>query len=59
MLAHVNIVGEQLIFLRINDWKGMNWNKNFVAIAVNSYSVIEVFVFVVRSELDIDVFSDP
>ena len=59
MLAHVNIVGEQLIFLRINDWEGMNWNKNFVTIAVNSYSVIEVFVFIVRSELDIDVFSDP
>ena len=59
MLAHVNIVREQLIFLRVNDWEGMDWNKNFVSIAVNSYSVIEVFVFVVGSELDIDVFSDP
>lgn len=59
MLTHINIVGEQLIFFRVNDWKCMDRYQDLVTLTMNSNRIIEVLVFIVRSELNIDVLGDP
>jgi hypothetical protein len=36
----------------------MNRDQDLVAIAMNSYRIVEVLILIVRRELDIDVFTD-
>lgn len=55
--AHVDEAWEELVLLRINDRKRMDWDQNFVAIAVNPHRVVVVLVLVhSRCELNVDVF---
>ena len=58
VLAHVQIGREELILLRIDHWEGMNRDQDLVAIAMNSYRIVEVLILIVRRELDIDVLAD-
>ena len=36
----------------------MNRDQDLVAIAMNSYRIVEVLILIVRRELDIDVLTD-
>lgn len=58
MLTHVYIVGEQLVLLGVDDGEGVDGYQDLVTLTVNSYRVIEVLVFIVRSELNIYVLGD-
>jgi len=58
VLAHVQVGREELILLGIDHWEGMDRDKDLVPIAMNSYSIVEVLILIVRRELDIDVLTD-
>ena len=57
-LAHVQLFRNDLVFLGVDDWVGVDWNQNLVALAVDSYGIVKVLVLVVRSELNVDVLAD-
>lgn len=56
--AHVDWLWDQLILFRVDYWESMDWYQNFVTFAVDSNWIIEILVLVVRSELNVDVFTD-
>lgn len=58
MLAHVQVLREDLIFLGVNHGEGVDRDQDFITVAVHSYRVVEILIFIVRSELDINVLSD-
>ena len=49
---------EKLVFLGVDDWIGVDWYQDLVTLAVDSYAVVEVFVFIIRSKLNVDVLTD-
>ena len=58
MFAHIDKARDQLVLLRVDNGEGMNGDQDFISLTMNTDEVVEVFVLIVRSELDIDVFSD-
>ena len=57
--SHVDVLGEEFVLLRVDDWEGVDGDEDLVAIAVDSDRVIVVLVLVHgRGELDINLFSD-
>lgn len=58
-LAHVELLGYQLILLGVNHRESVDWDQYLVALTMDPNCVVEVFEFVVRSKLDINVFTDP
>jgi hypothetical protein len=58
VLSHIKIVGKELIFFGIDNWKGMDRDQDLVTITMNSYRIIEVLVLIVRSELNVYVLGD-
>lgn len=56
--AHVKLLGDELVLLGIDYGECMNWDKDFVSFAVDPNGVIEVLVFIVRSELNVNVLTD-
>ena len=59
VLAHINVIREQLILFGVDDWEGVDRYQYFVTLTVNSNGIIEVLVFIVRSELNVYVLGDP
>ena len=49
---------KELVFLGINDWVCVDWYQDLVTFTMDSYAVIEVFVFVIWSELHVDVLTN-
>lgn len=58
VLAKIHNGGENLVLLSVNDWEGVDGNKYFVSLAVDSNTVVVILVFVVGRELNINFFSD-
>jgi hypothetical protein len=56
--SHIDILGNKLILLRIYNRISMNRNQNLVALAVDTYAVVEILELVARRELHVDVFAD-
>ena len=56
MLAHVNVVREDLVLLAIDHGECMDWDKYFVSFTVYSDAVVIVLVLIIGGELHIDVF---
>ena len=57
-LAHVDVLGEELVLLRVDDGEGMDGDQDFVTIAVDPHGVVVVLVVVYgRRELDVDFLS--
>ncbi len=54
MFSHINESWEDLIFLRVNDWEGVNGYENFVSFAVDSNGIIIVFVLLIGCELNVN-----
>jgi hypothetical protein len=57
-LSNVDGGWKKLVFLGVDDWVGVDWYQDLVTFTVDSYAVIEVFVFVIWSELHVDVLTD-
>ena len=49
---------KKLVFLGVDDWVGVDGYQDLVTFTVDSDAVIEVFVFVIWSELDVDILAD-
>jgi hypothetical protein len=56
--AHVDILGNEIIFLRVNYWICMNRNQDFITFAMDTNAVIKVLELIARCELHVDVFAD-
>ena len=56
--AHVDILWNEIIFLRVNYWICMNRNQDFITFAMDTNAVIKVLELISWSELDVDVFAD-
>lgn len=56
--AHVNLLGQQLVFPRVDHWVSVDGDQDLVALAVDPYRVIEVLVLISGRELYIDVITD-
>jgi hypothetical protein len=58
LASHVNLPGQQAIFLGIDDRVRMNRYQDLISLAVDPDAVVEVFVFVVWSELYVNVLAN-
>ena len=56
--AHIDILGNELVLLGVDDRISMNRNENLVALAMDTNAVVEILELVARRELHIDVFAD-
>ena len=57
-MTHVYFVGEVGVELGVDDWVGVDWNKDLVTFAVDSNAIIKVLILFVWGELNVDVFAD-
>lgn len=58
MLAKVKEAREDLILLAVDHGESVDGDEDLISITVNSYGVIEILLFVVRSELNIYILSN-
>lgn len=56
--AHVYVLRNELVFLRVDYWISMDWNQYFITFAMNTDAVIEVLELIARRELDIYVLTN-
>ena len=56
--AHVDILGNELVLLRIDNRISMNRNENLVTLAVDTYAVVEILELVAGRKLHVDVLAD-
>ena len=57
--AHIDHARKQLFLLAVDHWKRMNWNKEFITLAVDPHRIVIVSVLIGRwSKLHVDVFGD-
>lgn len=57
-LSNVNRGWKKLVFLGVDHWVSMDRYQDLVTFTVDSNTVIEVLIFVIWSELNIDVLTD-
>lgn len=56
--AHVDVLGDEVIFFRINYWISMNRNQYFITFAMDTNAVIKVLELISWCKLHINVFAD-
>ena len=57
--THIDEIWKELVLLRVDNWKRMDWDQNLVSVAMDPHRVIIVLIFIGRGgELDVDVLGD-
>jgi len=56
--SHVDVLGNEVIFFRVNDRIGVNRDQYFITFTMNTNAVVEILELVARSELDVDVLAN-
>lgn len=59
LLAHVDVVGEYLVQLGVDDGEGVHGDEDLVSLAVDADAVVVVLVLVVGRELHVQVLTYP
>ena len=57
--THIDETWEKFVLRGVDNWKRMDWNQNFVPVAVDPHRVVVVLVLIGSGcELDVDVLGD-
>lgn len=58
MLAHIQVVRQEFVFLGVYHWECMDRDENLVPVAVYADGIVEILLLIIRGELYVDVLSN-